>query len=64
MEKDINIEDEETLNEAPVDETDKEAETEAQADNAAETADKAAEEEAEEADPLEKAQKAKMYGLA
>ncbi len=56
-EKDINIEDEETLNEAPVDETDKEAETEAQADNAAETADKAAEEEAEEADPLEKAQK-------
>ncbi len=57
MEKDINIEDEETLNEAPVDETDKEAETEAQADNAAETADKAAEEEAEEADPLEKAQK-------
>ena len=57
MEKNINIEDEETLNEAPVDETDKEAETEAQADNAAETADKAAEEEAEEADPLEKAQK-------
>jgi molecular chaperone GrpE len=57
MEKDINIEDEETLNEAPLDETDKEAETEAQADNAAETADKAAEEEAEEADPLEKAQK-------
>ena len=57
MEKDINIEDEETLNEAPVDETDKEAETEAQADNAAETADKATEEEAEEADPLEKAQK-------
>ena len=57
MEKDINIEDEETLNEAPVDETDKEAETEAQADNAAETADKAAEEETEEADPLEKAQK-------
>ena len=57
MEKDINIEDEETLNEAPVDETDKEAETEAQADNAAETTDKAAEEEAEEADPLEKAQK-------
>ena len=58
MEKDINIEDEETLDEAPVDETDKEAETEAQADNAAETADKAAEEEeAEEADPLEKAQK-------
>ena len=57
MEKDINIEDEETLNEAPVDETDKEAETEAQANNAAETADKAAEEEAEEADPLEKAQK-------
>ena len=56
-EKDINIEDEETLNEAPVDETDKEAETEAQADNAAGTADKAAEEEAEEADPLEKAQK-------
>ena len=56
-EKDINIEDEETLNETPADETDKEAETEAQADNAAETADKADEEEAEMADPLEKAQK-------
>ena len=55
-EKDINIEDEETLNEAPVDETDKEAEaTEETAD--AETADNAeAEEKAEEKDPLEEAQ--------
>ena len=52
-EKDIKIEDEETLNENPVEETDKEAE-----ENAAEeaTADKQ-EEEAEEQDPLEKAQK-------
>lgn len=55
-EKDINIEDEETLNEAPVDETDKEAEaTEETAD--AETADNAeAEEKVEEKDPLEEAQ--------
>jgi molecular chaperone GrpE len=55
-EKDINIEDEETLNEAPVDETDKEAEaTEETAD--AETSDNAeAEEKAEEKDPLEEAQ--------
>ena len=55
-EKDINIEDEETLNEAPVDETDKEAEaTEETAD--AETSDKAeTEEKAEEKDPLEEAQ--------
>ena len=55
-EKDINIEDEETLNEAPVDETDKEAEaTEETAD--AETSDKAeAEEKVEEKDPLEEAQ--------
>ena len=52
-EKDIKIEDEETLNENPVEETDKEAE-----ENAAEkaAADKQ-EEEAEEQDPLEKAQK-------
>ena len=52
-EKDIKIEDEETLNEDPVEETDKEAE-----ENAAEeaAADKQ-EEEAEEQDPLEKAQK-------
>ena len=51
-EKDINIEDEETLNEQPVEETDKEAE-----ENAAEetVADKQ-EEESEEQDPLEKAQ--------
>ena len=51
-EKDINIEDEETLNEQPVEETDKEAE-----ENAAEEtiADKQ-EEESEEQDPLEKAQ--------
>ena len=55
-EKDINIEDEETLNEAPVDETDKEAEaTEETAD--AETSDNAeAEENVEEKDPLEEAQ--------
>lgn len=55
-EKDINIEDEETLDEAPVDETDKEAEaTEETAD--AETSDNAeAEEKAEEKDPLEEAQ--------
>jgi molecular chaperone GrpE len=55
-EKNINIEDEETLNEAPVDETDKEAEaTEETAD--AETSDNAeAEEKAEEKDPLEEAQ--------
>ena len=55
-EKDINIEDEETLNEAPVDETDKEAEaTEETAD--AETSDNAeTEEKAEEKDPLEEAQ--------
>ena len=45
-EKDINIEDEETLEEAPVDETDKEAESE-EVKN---------EEDAEEKDPLEKAQ--------
>jgi molecular chaperone GrpE len=51
-EKDINIEDEETLNEQPVEETDKEAE-----ENAAEetVADKQ-EEESEVQDPLEKAQ--------
>lgn len=55
-EKDINIEDKETLNEAPVDETDKEAEaTEETAD--AETSDNAeAEEKVEEKDPLEEAQ--------
>ena len=55
-EKDIIIEDKETLNEAPVDETDKEAEaTEETAD--AEISDKAeAEEKAEEKDPLEEAQ--------
>ena len=55
-EKDINIEDEETLNEAPVDETDKEAEaTEETAD--AETSDNAEDEEkVEEKDPLEEAQ--------
>ncbi len=55
-EKDINIEDEETLDEAPVDETDKEAEaTEETAD--AETSDNAeAEEKVEEKDPLEEAQ--------
>ena len=45
-EKDINIEDEETLNEAPVEETDKETE---------ETAAEEAAQEEEEKDPLEKA---------
>ena len=52
-EKDINIEDEETLDEAPVEETDKEAEENAAEETAADTQ----EEEAEETDPLEKAQK-------
>ncbi len=56
-EKDINIEEENTLNEEPVQETDNKAEAEA----AAETEEKPAEEEkeeekAEEKDPLEKAQ--------
>ena len=46
-EKDINIEDEETLNEAPVNETDKEAENSENSENS---------EESEEADPLAKAQ--------
>jgi molecular chaperone GrpE len=50
-EKDINIEDEETLNEQPVEETDKEAE-----ENAAEETVADKQEEAEEQDPLEKAQ--------
>ena len=50
-EKDIKIEDEETLEEAPVEETDKEAESEE-----VETEEAAKEEEAEEKDPLEKAQ--------
>ena len=49
-EKDIKIEDEETLNEEPVEETDKEAEPEK------EKSEEAAEEKAEEKDPLEKAQ--------
>ena len=44
-EKDINIEDEETLNEAPVEETDKETEE----------ATEETQEESEEKDPLEKA---------
>jgi len=47
-EKDINIEDEETLNEQPVEDTDKEAEETEHSENA---------EESEELDPLEKAQK-------
>jgi len=51
-EKDINIEDEETLEEAPVEETDKEAESEMPEE--AEVSEEA--EEAEEKDPLEKAQ--------
>ena len=51
-EKDIKIEDEETLNEDPVEETDKEAENNAAEEATAETQ----EEETEEHDPLEKAQ--------
>ena len=50
-EKDINIEDEETLNEAPVEETDKEAEDTENSENTENS------EEAEELDPLEKALK-------
>ena len=52
-EKDINIEEEETLNEAPTEETDKAAEAEAQENG--ETVEQV--EESEELDPLEKAQK-------
>ena len=51
-EKDIKIEDEETLNEDPVEETDKEAENNAAEEATAETQ----EEETKEQDPLEKAQ--------
>jgi len=50
-EKDIKIEDEETLDEAPIEETDKEAESEE-----VDTKEAAEEEEPEEKDPLEKAQ--------
>ena len=49
-EKDINIEDEDTLNEAPVEETDKEAEA---SENSEDSEDS---ENSEEQDPLEKAQ--------
>jgi molecular chaperone GrpE len=49
-EKDINIEDEETLNEAPVEETDKEAEASENLENSEDS------ENPEEQDPLEKAQ--------
>ena len=49
-EKDINIEDEETLNEAPVEETDKEAEASENLENSEDS------ENSEEQDPLEKAQ--------
>ena len=49
-EKDINIEDEETLDEAPVEETDKEAEEAGTSEDA-----EASAEDAEEKDPLEKA---------
>ncbi|MBQ3744682.1 MAG: nucleotide exchange factor GrpE [Prevotella sp.] len=49
-EKDINIEDEETLNEAPVEETDKEAEASENSENSEDS------ETPEEQDPLEKAQ--------
>ena len=52
-EKDINIEDEETLNEAPVEETDKEAETSENPENQENSEDS---ENSEEQDPLEKAQ--------
>ena len=55
-EKDINIEDEETLEEAPEQATDKSAETEPQ-ENAEDVETTDAPEEAEETDPLEKAQK-------
>ena len=50
-ERDINIEGEETLDEAPVEETDKEAEDTENSENTENS------EEAEELDPLEKAQK-------
>ena len=53
-EKDINIEDEETLNEQPVEETDKEAE---ESENTENSGDAEESEESEEIDPLEKAQK-------
>ena len=49
-EKDINVEDEETLNEAPVEETDKEAEASENSENSEDS------ENSEEQDPLEKAQ--------
>ena len=49
-EKDINIEDEETLKEAPVEDTDKEAEDSENSENSEES------EKSEEQDPLEKAQ--------
>ena len=52
-EKDINIEDEETKNEAPVEETDKEAETSENPENQENSEDS---ENSEEQDPLEKAQ--------
>ena len=52
-EKDINIEDEETLNEAPVNETDKEAENSETSENSENSENS---EESEEADPLAKAQ--------
>ena len=52
-EKDINIEDEETLEEAPVEETDKEAEAE---EVKSEEGKSEASEDSEEKDPLEKAQ--------
>ena len=53
-EKDIKIEDEETLEEAPVEETDKEAEEEEA--STSENAEASAEDTEEEKDPLEKAQ--------
>mgnify|MGYP002522338899 CR=1 FL=1 len=59
-EKEINIEGEETLDEAPVEETDKEADSEegkSEEMNSEETAEEAPAEEAEELDPLENAQK-------
>jgi molecular chaperone GrpE len=51
--KDMNIEDEETLNEAPVEETDNQAEESENPENAENSEN--AEESSEEQDPLEKA---------
>ena len=55
-ERDINIEDEETLNEQPVEETDKESEAEEVKSEEAEEVKREGSEDSEEKDPLEKAQ--------